>query len=58
MLKLQEIWKYISLKETETGMSYGQNFGDVNKLGQNIWNKVNKSGTTGQRQKTLISVLG
>lgn len=36
MLKLQEISKYISLKETETGMSYGQNFGDVNKLGQNI----------------------
>ena len=41
----------------ETELSYDQTFACSENIGQNIWNKLKKSGKTGQNCKALISTF-
>ena len=47
--------KGLSLKET--GPSYDQKCACSDNLGQNIWNKIEKSSKYGQGKKGLISIF-
>ena len=55
-LTFQERSKNSNLKEL--GRNDKKNLFIEYNLGQNIWNRVNKSSKTGQKQKTLIIASG
>ena len=40
-----------------TGLSYDQTCSYSDNLGQNIWNKWEKSSKTGQEKKSLVSIF-